>query len=243
MFKFKRIILFVFCFTCFGYAQAQRKRVENVPEFDRKKMHFGFTFGINSTDFVIGREPDYTRYDSLVSVESKSISGFNLGIVADFHITPVLNLRFLPSLSFAQRNLQYNFRSSNPDYPSGYSMVEKPVESTFLEFPLLLKYRSARVNNFAAYVVGGFNYRMDMASQKDVIDAFGQEIVKLINYDLAYEIGVGFDFFMEYGWKFSPELKFSFGMPNILVKDKTMWTNPINRLSSRIIVLSFHFEG
>ncbi len=243
MANLKYILVFSAFALCFNTADAQKKKVENVPEFDRKKMHFGFTFGINSSDFVIGHAVDYTKFDSLLTVESQRVSGFNLGIVADLHLTPVFNLRFLPSLSFAQRNLQYTFRTSHADYPGGYRMVEKPVESTFVELPLLLKYRSKRLNNFAAYVIGGFNYRMDLASQEDVSPIFGQEMVKLINYDLAFEIGVGFDFFMEYGWKFSPEIKLSFGIPDILVRDNTIYTNPINRLSSRILVLSFHFEG
>lgn len=223
-------------------AYSQRKKVENAPEFDRRKVHFGFSFSINSTDFVVDRKPEFHSFDSLTTVESDPVSGFSLGIVADYHITPVFNLRFLPSLSFAQRNLEYTFRTSEIHYKSGYKKVSIPVESTFVEFPLLLKYRSARLNNFAAYVVGGLNYRIDMASQKDA-NAAEKDIVKLIGHDLAYEIGVGFDFFMDYGWKFSPEIKLSFGIPNLLIKENTIYASPIRRLTSRIVVVSFHFEG
>jgi hypothetical protein len=56
------------------------------------------------------------------------------------------------------------------------------------------------------------------------------------------EAGVGFDFFLEY-FKFSPELRFSYGINNIIVQDETKFANPVNQLNSRIIALSFNFEG
>jgi hypothetical protein len=240
--KKKIFVALLFLAICLE-ANAQRKKIQNVPEFDRRKIHFGFTFGYNSTDFHVHKKSDLSLYDSLVTIESQPVGGFNVGILADYHITPVLNLRFTPALSFSQRNLEYTFRTQEARYSTGYKMITKRIESNFIEFPLLIKYRSARLNNFAAYIIGGFNYRIDLASQKDAVSPTGEEFVKLASSDLSYEIGIGFDFFMEYGWKFSPELKFSFGMPNILIPDKTIWTRPIDRLTSRIIVISFHFEG
>jgi hypothetical protein len=221
-------------------AGAQPRKIENLPKFDIRKFHFGFTIGINSADFVLKRVPDFTPFDSLFIVEPASAPGFNLGLVADYHITPVLNLRFLPGLSFVQRSIDYSFRTNTNALR--YRTINKPVESAFLEFPLHIKYRSMRLNNFAAYVLGGVNFRRDLASQEDVSPVFGQEMVKLHRQDFAYEVGVGFDFFMEY-FKFSPEIKLSFGLPDLLVRDNTIWTNPIRRLTSRIFVVSFHFEG
>lgn len=219
---------------------AQKKKIENLPKFDRKKLHFGFSIGLNSSDFVVDRMPDFQSFDSLKVIESQAMPGFNLGIIADYHITPVFNLRFIPALSFAQRNLEYTF--STPNSNGGFTRVIKPVESTFLDFPLNFKYRSARLNNFAAYIVGGFKYSIDLASQKDVTGVFGEEIVKLSRHDYSYEVGVGFDFFLEY-FKFSPEIKLSFGIPNLIIKDGTLYSDPIRRLTSRIILISFHFEG
>lgn len=202
-------------------------------------MHFGFSIGINSSDFVVDRMPDYQNYDSLRVIESQAKTGFNLGIIADYHLTPVLNLRFIPALSFAQRNLEYTFASQNN---GSYNRVIKPVESTFLDFPLSIKYRSARLNNFAAYVVGGAKYSIDLASQKDVTGVFGEEIVKLSRQDYSFEVGVGFDFFLEY-FKFSPEIKLSFGLPNLIIRDGGIYSDPIKKLTSRIVLISFHFEG
>jgi hypothetical protein len=236
------ITIAILFFITVPMASAQRKKIENLPAFDQKKLHFGFSIGLNTADFVVDRNPNFFSADSLLVLEPESAPGFNLGIIADYHLSPVFSLRLLPTLSFVQRNLAYTFREVVVNGGPDTRLVNKPVESTFLEFPLLLKYRSARLNNFAAYVIGGFNYRLDLVSQENVNPVFGQEQVRLNRHDFAYELGVGFDFFMEY-FKLSTELKFSFGIPDILIHDQTIYSNPIRKLSSRIFVLSFHFEG
>jgi hypothetical protein len=234
----RKIIVFVLLLLTGSLAAwAQPRKVENLPKFDQKKFHFGFTLAYNSSNFTVRREPDFANFQNLRIVESQAQPGFNLGIIADYHITPVLNLRFIPGLAFVQRNLEYTlFDNGGGNRPT---LIRKPVESTYLDFPLLLKYRSARLNNFAAYVVGGFKYSIDLASQEDVFDP---EIVKVFRQDFAWEVGVGFDFFMDY-FKFSPEIKLSFGIPDLLVREGTIYTNPIRRLTSRVVVISFHFEG
>ena len=47
---------------------------------------------------------------------------------------------------------------------------QQRLESSFLEFPLLLKLKGDRMNNVSPYVIGGFNYRYDLAAKKDFDD-------------------------------------------------------------------------
>jgi hypothetical protein len=220
---------------------AQRPKIENLPNFDQRRYHFGFTIGFNSADFILKRY-ELEQFDSLLTVEPVAQPGFQLGIIGDLHITPQLNLRFLPSLSFMQRNIDYTFINRPVNGGPATRLESKAIESTFLELPLLIKYRSARLNNFASYIVAGFNYRLDLVSQEDVVFLMGEETVRLRRHDFTYEIGIGFDFFLDY-FKFSPELRLCIGIPDVTVRDGTIWTNPLSRLSSRIFVLSFHFEG
>ncbi len=81
---------------------------------------------------------------------------------------------------------------------------------------------------------------MDIASQ-DKIDDEGKEIVKLKKNDLMGEVGFGLDFYLEY-FKFSPEIKISYGLLNLLTKDKTVDTQSINSLTTNGWMLSFTFE-
>jgi len=52
---------------------------------------------------------------------------------------------------------------------------------------------------------------------------------KLKKNDLLTEIGFGLDFYLEY-FKFSPQIKLSYGLLNLLSKDSTIYTETINNL-------------
>lgn len=232
----RTILISVFAILTFsGFSQNQK--VWNLPNFDRKWVHFGFTLGINTMDYRLNT--DLTQVDSLISLETNSQPGFNIGIVSELHLSNYFGLRFLPALSFGQRNLEYVFRGREQNI-----MVTKAVESTYLEFPLLLKYRSKRLNNFAAYFVGGAKYAADLSSQAEINNRVPppQQVVRLGRHNFMYEIGFGFDFFLEY-FKFSPEIKVSTGVRNMLIDEGSIWELPIDHLQPRVISISLHFEG
>jgi hypothetical protein len=221
-------------------AAAQRDIPENLPKFDNRKLHFGFQLGFSSNAFNI--EQDLTQGDSLIRLEVGRQPGFIIHVLSELHLGPYFGLRFTPGIAFASRNLNYTYVDASN---RALSPVVRTVESTFVDVPLYLKYRSARVNNFAQYIFAGFNYSIDLASQQFVdntVDEKGEFIVKLQRMNYMVEAGVGFDFFLEY-FKFSPELRFSYGLNNIIVQDQTKFASPINELNSRIIALSFNFEG
>lgn len=221
-------------------AAAQRDIPENLPKFDNRKLHFGFQLGFSSNAFNI--EQDLTQGDSLIRLEVGRQPGFIIHVLSELHLGPYFGLRFTPGIAFASRNLNYTYVDASN---RALSPVVRTVESTFVDVPLYLKYRSARVNNFAQYIFAGFNYSIDLASQQFVdntVDEKGEFIVKLQRMNYMVEAGVGFDFFLEY-FKFSPELRFSYGLNNIIVQDQTKFARPINELNSRIIALSFNFEG
>ena len=219
---------------------AQKKfKVENLPNFDLHRLHFGFLLSYNTSDFQLKLDPRSPFRDSLMVLQHLKQPGFNLGIVASFNMNPYVSLRFLPTLSFQERILQYQFLKATGEF----AYFQKPVESTYLEFPLLLKYRSARINNFAVYLIGGGKYCIDMASQKDVNNAIDEEVVvKLNRFDYAAEVGGGFDFFLPY-FKFGIELKTGIGIPNLLIDDGTRFSTPLQSIRTKTYVLTFTFEG
>ncbi len=214
---------------------AQRKKVQNLPNYDRQKIHFGFLLGINTTDFVIRRIPRFNTLDSLYVVESAPQTGFNLGIIANLRLAENFDLRFVPDLAFSQRNLEYTF------YEAGIPItVFKEIESTFLEFPLDLKFKSNRVNNYRVYVIAGAKYTIDMVSQAKVENQ-DKDFVKLRKNDYGYQIGLGFDFYFE-RFKFSPEIKMYHGLRNLLVDDPKIFSTSLESLKSKVFLISFTFE-
>jgi hypothetical protein len=232
----KYLLIFTFIFIS-GECFSQRyKRSQNLARYDYKKIHFGFTLGINELNFNLQKKSNTITNDTLKTIHTKSQKGFNLGIVSNLRLGKYTDLRFVPALIFGERHLDYGFMDS---LNANENQI-KTIESTMLDFPIYIKYKSERYNNFRAYVIGGLKYSMDIASQ-DKIDDEGQEIVKLKKNDLMGEIGFGLDFYLEY-FKFSPQIKLSYGLLNLLTKDKTVYTQSINSLSTNGWMLSFTFE-
>lgn len=213
-------------------------KTENLPDFDNRPFHFGFLLGYNTSDFYMDLKAHRMLGDTLLEVGHDKSPGFNLGIISSWNLSKNFSVRFLPTLSFQDRVLIYRF---NTQY--GVLTYEKPVESTYLEFPVLIKFRSDRINNFAAYLIAGGKYSKDMASQQDVDNTLDEDVViKLERSDYSAEVGGGFDMFLTY-FKFGIELKHSIGIPNLLIDDGTKFSTPIDRLRSKAWIFTLTFEG
>jgi hypothetical protein len=248
-FKKITIVFFLLVLSSFNLV-AQYSRGDqggNLPKFYKQHIHFGFSIGVNHTDFRIHAQPNSKLYRNLYDsinypkdtltlnyITSKPETGFNLGIICDTRLHEYLRLRFLPNIAFGSRQLIYSFVGTDT------FDVKKKVESTFINFPLDLKLQSKRIGNFGAYIVGGGNYSIDLASQKD--QKADDQVVRLRSNDWYYEAGGGMDFYMPY-FKFSIEAKLMVGLRNILIQDNRLFTKPIDKLNSHIFLFSFTFEG
>lgn len=216
---------------------AQQRKVLNLPKYDKQTIHFGFLLGVNSLSFTPRPVEDIRSLDSLMIVQPQSALGFGIGIVSNLHLGDNFDLRFLPTLSFGERVLNYTIA-----LPSQDSIFTRPkrVESTLLEFPLLLKFKSARLNNARAYVIGGIKPVIDLASQ-DKVDDKGEKILKLKRNDINYEIGFGLDLYSQY-FKFTPEIKMAYGLSNLLVREGNIYTDGLSSVHSKAFYISFTFE-
>lgn len=235
----KRAAFYILFLALCAQAYTQPPKVKNLQRFDAKKYHFGFSLGFNSASFALHRRGFQFPKDSLANIEVVNQSGFNLGIVTDLHLHKYFNLRFVPTLVFGQRNLNFKFLD-----PQGEPYIEERIiESTYLDFPIILKYRSARLNNFAAYVLAGFKPSIDLASNERVDNRdIPESIIKLRRNTTSAEIGFGTDFFLPY-FKFAIEAKMSYGLQNAMVRDNTELSTPIERIVPKMFILSFLFEG
>ena len=122
----------------------KNKTSKNLSRYDHQKIHFGFTLGINELNFNMQKNSNTITNDSLRALHSRSQKGFNLGIVSNIRLSKYLDLRFVPALIFGERHLDYGFIDSLDNY----SNEIKKIESTLLDFPVYIKYKSERYNNF-----------------------------------------------------------------------------------------------
>ena len=238
-------------------SSAQRLLLKNLTTFDERRLHFGFTLGLSTTDFgfthynVIGDNPRFDK-DKLDVVDGKEITalervradistltpGFTVGIVTNLRLAESFDLRFLPGMSFGERKLVYNIPIV--DINETGTLNSYSIKSTFLDFPLLLKYKSKKMNNQRPYLIAGGAFRIDISKS-------GQEdLVRLKPMSTYLEAGVGWDSYLQF-FRLSTELKFSFGMDNVLdVGPKNsqlqVYSNAFSRLTSNMFTFSFHFE-
>ena len=235
-------------------SSAQRLLLKNLTTFDDKRIHFGFTLGINTTDFafthynVIADNPEFvpetvngvqiTGTEKIRADISTLTPGFTVGIVTNLRLTESFDLRFLPGMSFGERKLTYSIPIQDINDPGQKNFYS--IKSTFLDFPLLLKYKSRKMNNQRPYLIAGGSYRIDISKS-------GQEdLVRLKPFSSYIEAGVGWDSYLQF-FRLSTELTFSFGLNNVLDNgpketQAQVYSNAFSRLSSNIFTLSFHFE-
>ena len=233
-----RILLFFLLFIgCFQLSTAQTARGNyNFLDFQQKPYYFGITLGLNSSHFKIQRSSDFILNDSIAVVESLTGPGFNLGIVTNLKIGDYFDLRFLPTLSFAERQLEYSLTRETANF-----RPNRKVESVFVEMPFHLRYKSAPYNDMRLFVIAGAKYSFDVASDSRSRQA--DELVKVAPTDFQFEVGTGVQFFFPY-FIFSPELKFSHGIGNTLLYDQNLNESTVlEKLISRTFTISLHFEG
>ncbi len=231
----KYLAIIILLFLSF-YLTGQVAKVQNKPGYDYKWIHFGFMVGLNTMDFAFERPsiPGETVYYADVSNTSP---GFQVSIVSDLRMGDRFSLRFLPGITFGSRDFSFYEIDSNFNFQFAKSLC---IESNFLDFPLLLKYKSWRVNNYRPYLIGGVAVRYDMAASRRGYDAY-DSFIRLVPMDFYLEFGFGIDFFLQY-FKFSPELKISSGFRNVIKDDNDIYGNSIERLNSYVIMLCFFFE-
>lgn len=236
----KKALYIVVVFVMSSMAgQAQKLSMRNLPSFDMKKYHFGFLLSTNTSDFFFEYRNPESFADSLLGVENRRQQGFNLALLASWDVTKNFRIRFIPGLSFQDRGLNYRFlqEDGTPE------VILKRTESVFLDFPILFKFRTNRVGNFAAYALIGAKYSRDMQSQKDVDNNLGNDVIIRLNQtDYSIDAGGGLDFFLPF-FKFSIEAKTAFGLPNMLIQEESRFSAPIESLRTRTFILSICFEG
>lgn len=225
-------------FPLFG----QKEKPLNYRRFDEKLIHFGFMLGANTSSFTLYQKTNTYQDYGLKSLTARSSAGGQVGIVTTLKLgTPVVRLRFIPTLSFQERILNYQFVNKDTTASADFFNEER-VNSTNLDFPLMLQFRTLRYNNFASYILMGAQYSVDLQSQEDDSQDFSNPFIKLRKHDWQAQLGVGVEFFAPY-FKFGMEVKYSHGFVNSFVPENTFIAQPIDRLYNKTWWFSIIFEG
>ena len=218
-------------------AQRRNDGLLNRPYADLKPIHFGFSVGFHMQDLNISNNGFITPEGESWFTEVPAYSpGFCVNVLADMRISNHINLRCSPGMYFG--NKKVHFRNS----VTGDENTQN-IKSNYVVIPVDIKYSATRYKNIRPYVVGGIMGILDVSKKRP-------EQLKLRDTDAMLTIGLGCDFYLPY-FKLCPELKFCFGLRNLLNTerpdlqdnpDMMKYTQSVSQIKSNMIVLTFYFE-
>ncbi|MDH6309200.1 hypothetical protein M2451_001771 [Dysgonomonas sp. PFB1-18] len=230
------ILLLMCSFVSVVYGQVQYRKPLNQPFGDQKLYHLGFSIGINGQDMLFNHTGYVGENGEAWFAEIPSYSvGFSVGIIGDRYLNQYFNLRLSPSLHLGERRFVFKEQTSGKEY-------ERSLRANYLTIPLHLKFSVPRMQNYRPYVIGGVYAAMDLGTKKN--DAL---YFKKMDYGL--EFGVGCNIYLPL-FKLCPELRFSFGLADLVNKDRSgldeqellKYSQAIASGKSRMISLIFNFE-
>jgi hypothetical protein len=225
------VLLIVLIISSSAKAQFGKDPLVNLENFDKPRVHWGYFLGFNSYTFKI----DYKTPAEAIQIEKTT--GFNVGLVGNLRLTEYVDLRFEPGLYYTQRDLIY------PGFTNEFDALRE-VRSTYIHFPLLLKFSSLRTGNIRPYLVGGVSSTLNLSSNSKSQDDNLEQRFRVKQWTTNYELGFGIDLYFEY-FKFSPSIRGVFGMGDELIRDNdpnSPWTGNIQSLSTRAVLINFTFH-
>lgn len=221
-----------------GHNWAQDERPKNRPYADFRHFHLGFHVGIHTQDLLLtnkGSALDKKGVPPIYGEMTMFSPGFSVGIIANY--SPFLNLdiRLTPTLHLGERSLSFSNAQKEV-------LETLTLRSNMVEFPILVKYSSPRLNNIRPYIIGGI-YGSLMVGQKS------NAIIRFKPFDYGFKVGIGCDLYLTY-FKLCPEFSLSYGIPNVLQYNRPdmaedsnyIYTETIKKASTRMILFTINFE-
>lgn len=214
-------------------AQLFRWARQNNPDYDQRKISYGFSIGLHTSGYEINYSNQFVtkKFDTVQSVQPQYIPGFSLGFLVTYRLNEFLDLRLMPKAGFYSHRITYYFTDRR--------VQSQQVETTMVEFPLLLKYKSMRRGNVRMYMVGGITPAIEASGKNDVQNS--SDAIPIVKSNISLDAGIGFDFYFPL-FKFSPEIRFSRGITDMLGDKASIYKDPISRLNTNTIGIYLIFQ-
>ena len=231
--RWRKVVVVLLLLSGF-FGKAQNNPSDNLINYDEQWIHYGFLLGVHSSKFVIKHDDIFTTpaMDTVHSIVPGNLGGFKLGFIANMKINPQLDFRSSITVGFYEFDLLYRFTDNTEQ--------RELKDATMVEFPLLLKYKSVRRGNLAMYVLGGVTPSFEAASKSSREDVV--EKLEIKSWNMAFEIGAGFDIYYPF-FKFSPEIRYSYGLRNLLTGQNNQFDLNLSRLTTQNLTVFITFEG
>ncbi len=212
-------------------AVAQKQKIKNLPYYDQRLLHWGFSFGFSMPTISIAHSGSEAAEGWWATCPRVNPS-FQVGLMGDLAITEHLNFRATPFLYFQERKVRFERQTLE-----GRERTDQQLKTTYIEIPLTFKISTRRINNYRPYMVAGAHFDMDIAKAKETPIVFNR-------FDFGIHIGMGCDFYLPF-FKLAPEFRFNLGLLDMIdhkredLQDKTMMPYTEALKSARNTGLSF----
>lgn len=206
-------------------------RRKHLEYYDDKPIHYGILFAVPFTRFNIKHSNDFATKDTAFVIQSPTNAAFRMGFTVNAYLNEHFDLRTTPAVSLYERHVKFS-------YPNGTERTEKR-ESTWIEVPLLLKYKSVRRVNSRMYMIAGVTLGIETNVKRN--RGGGATALNTKSSDFSIDYGIGYEQFFEF-FKFAPELRFSHGLTNMLVPGTNSVANGISRMRTHTVTLYLNFE-
>lgn len=232
----KRTGIILITLLCALTGWAQTRKVQNRPYADQRKVHYGFLVGIHMQDYEFGNSGYVTPEGETWFADIGEYSpGFTVGVLGEFYLQKHLALRLIPTLEFGDKRVTFKEQLTDQKH-------NQTMKSCYISLPLDLKFSAERFNNYRPYLVAGVCPSYDLIRKR-------QKALLTKPFDVAVEVGLGCDFYLPF-FKLIPELKFRFGLFNLLEKKRNdltdlslmKFTDSLDKVCARTISLCFYFE-
>lgn len=213
--------------------QSKRWVRKNNPNYDERKFSYGFMIGLHSSALQLEYDDKFVTpdFDTLYAVQPEWSAGFSLGFIVNYRAADFLDLRVTPKVSFYEHKLKYVFTNEAP--------LDHLIETTMVEVPLLAKYKSVRRGNVRMYMIGGITPGIEASGKKDLQSVSGA--LELERFNLSLEAGFGFDLYYPL-FKFSPEIRYSRGMLDMLGTKDNPFGEPLRRITMNTVTVYLLFQ-
>ncbi|MEM1000222.1 MAG: porin family protein [Bacteroidota bacterium] len=212
---------------------------QRMHHFDTRDFNLGFTMGLNLASYDMTAQIDQVDPETGKKVESINLinkPGIYLGLITNVKLADNFDLRFLPSVSLEERDFEFFF---DPETNNGESLVRKKIEASNLNLPIVIKFKSNYYNRYRVFIQTGIQPTINLAANKKVQN--DPELLKTQSFDVAFVASFGVDLYGE-RLKLSPELRFTRGLRQLYVDDRTRFPKAITDLFSQLLVLNINFE-
>lgn len=233
----KRFLLTIMMLVLLGgLVKAQVPKVQFRPYIDQRRFHYGFFIGVHTQDIEFVNNGFVTENgESWFMDVNEYLPGFQVGVLGEMYLHEFISVRLLPSLYFGDRKIVFKEQTNG-------ERRYTHLRSTYISSPVNFKFSAERVNNYRPYVVAGVSpiFNLSIRKQKEILTKM---------FDLQLELGFGCDIYLPF-FKLIPEVKFSFGVIDIINKNRTdltekdlmKFTQSVDKATSRSISLVFYFE-